>query len=41
MAKKTKKKAHMVAGAIPAGKQWAHKKHGKAKTKNLAKLTSK
>jgi hypothetical protein len=41
MAKSSKKKAHQVAGCMPTGKQWAHKKTGKAKTKNLAKLTSK
>ena len=42
MAKKgSKKKAHLAIHELPKGKQWAHKKTGRAKTKNLAKLTSK
>jgi len=39
--KKGSKKAHLAVHTIPSGKQWAHKKGGKKKTKNLAKLTSK
>ena len=42
MAKKgNKRKAHLAVHDLPTGKQWAHKKGGKAKTKNLAKLTCK
>jgi len=40
MTKKSKKAAHQVAGAMPEGKQWAHKKGGKKKSHNLAKLTT-
>jgi hypothetical protein len=40
MANKKSTKAHLAIHAMPTGKQWAHKKGGKAKTKNLAKLTS-
>jgi hypothetical protein len=39
--KSSKKKAHLAVACMPKGKQWAHKKGGKTKTKNLAKLTSK
>jgi hypothetical protein len=40
MAKKSSKKAHQVAGCMPAGKQWGGKTKGGKKTKVLAKLTS-
>ena len=40
MAKRGKKKAHLAVHELPKGRQWAHKKGGKKKTKNLAKLTS-
>jgi len=40
MKKGTKKKAHLAIHELPKGHQWAHKKGGKKKTKNLAKLTS-
>jgi hypothetical protein len=41
MAKKKSTKAHLAVASMPKGRQWAHKKTGKAKTKNLAKLCTK
>ena len=39
--KGAKKKAHLAIHEMPKGRQWGHKKTGKANTKNLAKLCTK